>query len=400
MSWLDDILKQHENYESPMNFWYWSALTAISAVVKDNVWIDRYLYKLYPNVYTILYADSGLKKGPPISMAKQLVRAVGNTKIISGRSSIQGIIKELGMTETKPGGIVNTKAHGFICASELSASLVEDKAALDILTDLYDRIYNEGHYNSLLKMESFSLKDPTISLLGGINEAHADVMFTNKDIKGGYIGRSFIIHESQRNAINSLIDKPDFIIDYKEASEYLKELAKLRGPFAELTGTPAGSYFKNWYHEFINRIEEQKVKDPTGTLNRFSESVMKVAMLLSLARSPELVIKLEDMEQAVDKCEQLIGNVRKTTMGSGKSQWAQEKALIIDELMKRDNHMMTRTQLNKKYWMRASSTEWDDVMLSLEAAGIIRIETQGNQVVYVMPDEMVDEWYQHLKGRN
>jgi hypothetical protein len=141
MDWLDTILEEHKEYESPTNFWYWSALTAISAVMKDNVWINRGgLFNLYPNIYTILYADSGLKKGPPISMARQLVKMVGNTKIISGRSSVQGIIKELASAETQPGGQINLKAHGFICASELSAALVEDKAALDILTDLYDRI--------------------------------------------------------------------------------------------------------------------------------------------------------------------------------------------------------------------------------------------------------------------
>ena len=183
-SWLDDVIQQHLEMESPALFWIWSGLCAISAVVKDNVWLNRAnAYNLYPNIYVILHADSGLKKGPPIAFAKELVRLVNNTKIISGRSSIQGILKKLGTSQTQPGGHVETKSTGFICSSELSASIVEDSAALDILTDLYDRNYNQDEWEYLLKMDGFNLKNPTISLLGGINAAHSERFLGKKDIQ-------------------------------------------------------------------------------------------------------------------------------------------------------------------------------------------------------------------------
>src|SRR5215207_5222911 len=180
MTWLDELVNQHKELESPLSFWYWSALAAISAVMKDQVWIDRNIYNLYPNIYVLLHAESGLKKGPPISMAKQLVKAVNNTRIISGRSSIQGILKELGTATTVPGGKMQMKSVAFICSSELSSSIVEDKVATTILTDLYDRQYNVGEWRSLLKMESFNLKDPTITMLTATNEAHSDDFFTRK----------------------------------------------------------------------------------------------------------------------------------------------------------------------------------------------------------------------------
>src|SRR5215510_6063686 len=159
MNWLREIQDQHKELESPQSFWYWSALSAISAVVKDQVWLGRQLYKLYPNIYVMLHADSGLKKGPPVSMAKQLVSMVNNTRIISGRSSIQGILKDLATAHTSPDPKVKPvmKSVAFICSSELTSSLVGDKVATDILTDLYDRQYNEGHWRSLLKAETFSL---------------------------------------------------------------------------------------------------------------------------------------------------------------------------------------------------------------------------------------------------
>ena len=164
MNWIDKLVAMHKELESPQSFWFWAGLSAMSATVKDNVWMERHAYKLYPNIYVMLHADSGLKKGPPVALAKDLVSRVNNTEIISGRSSIQGILKQLGTAESVKGGGIKTKSTGFICASEFSSSLVSDPVAMTILTDLYDRNYNEGEWRSLLKMETFKLHNPTLSL--------------------------------------------------------------------------------------------------------------------------------------------------------------------------------------------------------------------------------------------
>src|SRR4030095_8566455 len=234
MTWLEEIVAQHSELESPLSFWYWSALSAISATVKDNVWLSRQFYNLYPNIYVMLHAKSGLKKSSPISAAKQLVSAVNNTNIISGRASIQGILKKLGTAQTRPGGHVVTKATAFICSSELTSSLVDDPAVTKILTDLYDRNINIGDWESLLKMENFNLKNPTVKMLTATNEAMGEDFFSRKEIQGGYIARTFIIYESKRNRINSLLRPLKNPPNYNQLAEYLKEIAKLKGEFRPL----------------------------------------------------------------------------------------------------------------------------------------------------------------------
>src|SRR6188768_2468606 len=424
MNWLDKLLLQHSELESPTNFWLWGGVAAISAVVKDNVWLDRQIYNLYPNIYVMFHAESGLKKGPPISMAKQLVRAVGGTRIISGRSSIQGILKELGTAQTQPGGRVINKSCAFICSSELTSSIVEDKVATDILTDLYDRQYNIGEWRSLLKMESFNLKDPTISMFTATNDAHSIEFFGKKDIHGGYFARTFIISETRRNRANSLIAPLRNPPNYPELAEYLKEVAKLTGPFLPLaseeqtdefkyhhidkvTGdsnyyTEAGLIYEKWYDEFIEQIAFQDLKDETGTLNRFGDSVLKVAMLLSLSRSAELYIDPDSMNQAIAYCERLVGNVREMTHGKkGLSEAKSIKGLIISELLARDTHQISRPMLLKKMWAHyKDATELDEIMMSFDQAGMIKTESIGNQIIYVMPDNQVKEYKKLFSGKN
>ena len=405
MTWLDDLVNEHKAFEAPLNFWRWAALSAVSAVVKDNLWISRIQFLQYPNIFVLLYADSGLKKGGPIFMAKQLVTKVNNTKIVSGRSSIQGILKKLGTAESRPGGVVINKATGFICASELSSALVKDEAALDILTDLFDRSWNPGNYESLLKQESFNLKDPTITMLGGINEAHAEALFATKDLHGGFIGRSFIIHESKRNAINSLVSETDLEIDtqidYTKYSDYLQTIALLRGPFKPLTKqTISGRFFDDWYNDLVKNIEKKEIKDPTGTLNRASESVIKISMLLSLIREPNLEIGIKDLEIAIKMYESLVGNMRKTTSAQGEAKYMRQKAEIMNELRTRDNHMISRIQLNKNFWTSANSQDWDLIMESLRDGGWVTFEMVGPNLMYVMPEERAIELNERMKGKN
>ena len=397
MSWIDDILEQHSELESPAAFWRWSALSSISAVLRDNVWLNKFAYKLYPNIYVMLHAESGLRKGPPVSMAKQLVKHVNNTKIISGRSSIQGILKELGTAKSLPGGKIESVSAAFICSSELSSSLVEDKAVIKILTDLFDRNYNIDDWDSLLKSEKFSIKAPVVSMLSATNEAMSEDFLTKTAIQGGLIARTFIINESVRQNINSLMFPLKTEINYEKSAEYLKELAKLRGEI--LIDEVDRKFYDEWYHEFTASRDSQEVIDVTGTLNRIDDAILKVAILNSLSEQPELRITRTALEKSIQICMELIGNVRRTTLGAGKSQWATEKALIIRLLIDREGHAISRKMLNKQYWMRASAEEWDEIMNQLSIAGIIEIMNIGNQVVFQMPDKIVEETRKHFGGK-
>lgn len=424
MNWLSNFVKIHEELETPSSFYYWAALSAISAVVKDNIWMPRHIYKLYPNVYTMLHAESGLKKGPAVNAAKQLVKAVNNTKIISGRGSIQGILKEMAQASTQPGGKIIMKSVVFICSSELSSSIVEDKVATKILTDLYDRNYNEGEWRSLLKMETFTLKDPTITMLTATNEAMSEDFFTKSAIQGGYFARTFIVYEKQRNRPNSLLVPLQEEINYQSSAEYLKEIARLSGPFQELGSkekteichvpiknkyterteyfTESGAIYEEWYDNFTDAMDSQQIKDPTGTLNRFGDSVLKVAMILSLAREPVLIISPEAMEEAITQCTKLLGSMQETTMGKhGISSAALLKSLIIKELLERDTHQVSRTILMKKCWMHYSTTEeFDEIMLSFDQSGMINTGSVGNQILYTMPESQANELQRFFMEKN
>ena len=409
MNFLNELMDSTAEVETPRNFWYWSGLATISAVVKDNVWLkrgeeinsDNCLYKLYPNIYVMLHADSGLKKGPPVNLAKKLVKRVNNTRIISGRSSIQGMLKELGEGYSLPGGQIMKKSVAFIAASEFSSSIVEDKAAMTILTDLYDRNWNEGEWKSLLKMENFTLKDPTITLLVATNEAHFDDFIQKKDVHGGFIGRMFVIAEKEAATMNSLVGKLQRVPDEEKLANYLKEVSVLQGPFKSLHGTRAGKYYDEWYNDFYTTLKKQDYKDETGTIQRFGDSVLKVAMLIALANEPVLEITEEVMIETISRCEKLIGSVRQATVGKNKKEDITDlKVMVLKELMNRENYMISHAVLFKKYWLYLNATNGQEVVQSLINSNHITMENHGGSIVYVMNEKTANELKNFFEGRN
>ena len=370
----------------------------------------------------MLHADSGLKKSAPVNVSKKLVQIVGNTRVISGRSSIQGIMKAMSTTKSEPGKPILKTACAYICSSELSASIVEDPQAMTILTDLYDRNYNSADYGSLLKQEEFNLNKPTVTMFSATNESHANEFFSQKEIGGGFFARTFIVFESEENRINSLTSAYTTELDYNKIADYLKELSKLSGPFQPLSKkepddhynipipdpqtkhisyyTEATAIYDQWYYNF--RAEAKGVRDSTGTLNRMGTSVLKVAMLLSLGTKPELILQREAVEEAIEICTKLVGNVRKITLGKGTQNdvsGGQRKILLLRELLERENHSISRAMLHKKFWLQGSVAEWDDAVVSAKEAGLIEVIPTGNTLVYEMPAEKVKELKEFLAGK-
>ena len=219
-TWLTKLLDSRSDFESPRKFFYWSALAAVSSVVKRKVYLrkrsgGRTNYLLYPNIYVFLIGDSAIvRKGPPVKMARKLVKAVGSTRIISGRSSFQGIIKELATARTvydekTQKQILYHDSSAFICASELRSSLIQDPQAFATLTDLFDGDFAD-EWKVLLKGTGVEeLKNVNITILGGTNPAYLREVISGADVEGGIIGRSFMVYAKERQTINPLTEDVD-----------------------------------------------------------------------------------------------------------------------------------------------------------------------------------------------
>ncbi len=339
----------------------------------------------------MLLGESGLGKGFPVNLAKRLVQEANSTRVIAGRSSIQAIIKELATTKSEQGKALITDSRGFIVNGELSTAIIADPDSLTILTDLYDRNYNP-QWNNLLKGDGVEkLKEPYITCLFGSSPAHFYDSIPQANIEGGYIGRNLVIYEEKRSKDLDLLDSEDESIDEDRFTNYivpkyvphLENVGKQRVKM--VPDEAARNTFNAWRREWRNN--QSIYNDKTGFVNRVPDHVLKVAMLLSLARYDfSGCIKRPDIEEAIKQITSLIYASRKAAEGGGIDPLAQQTKRVVDFLLGAYDQRLTRTELLVRGYGYYDASTLDRIIETLmEMKWVLRTKKQhGKDVDYLI----------------
>lgn len=393
MSWLQKVVQMYSENEAPEKFFYWSALSAISAVVKKQVVLDRFQYRLYANIFVLIMGPSGIKKGLPVYVAKTLVEKVNNTRVIAGRKSIQRVIQDMGKAYTIEGGGIIHEAQGMLVSGELAAFLVKDMDSLTILTELYDTDKHPEFWENSLKSSGVDrLKCPCLTLLGATNEDHFADAVPNNAIGGGFIARCHIALATEKGILNSLTQRPKVTPDINSLIDYLRCISKVSGEFKWTE--KARQYYDLWYYDFYKK----RYHDPTGTMNRLGDSILKVAMLISLSEDLNLELRQEHIFEAITVCEECINGMMQVTMGNGNHTLTQATKIIMRELILCPSHELTKSQILNKYWGQMDDFDITRIAETLQACDAIEIVPQGKTMLYKMKKRAFDMYTNFKQG--
>lgn len=393
MNWLELLIEETDFVETPKQWIYWSGLCTISAIVAPNVFVNKGAYKIRPNLYCLLIGRSGLGKGFGPSVSKKLVNLVGNTRVISGRGSIEGIIKELSISKAREDGSIPFKdARGYLCSGEFASSLYEATHALTILTDLYDGHYNAEWTNTLKNSPIEKLRYPCITLLSGANQEMFDLAVDKAHLGGGFIGRTLLINADKRYRANSMIGNEVPEVDYEKLVVYLKELATLEGNIK--WSKEAEDKYNEWFYPYRESI----VEDKTGTHDRMNDHIIKVATLISLARKKDMVLEAEDIEDAVSACTSLSNTARKVAGMSGKSSIASHVKSFLAVIFASKDYEVTRHVALQKGFGDYDSSELDKVIQTLIDTRFIQQSGGGKTVTYRLTKTAI-EWWERKTGK-
>jgi len=382
-NFIEYFKKYYEQRESPDSFWEWAAIGCIAAVLRNNVFIRALDDKVFPNVFIILLADSGLtRKAAPCRAASNLVRAVGNTKFIAGRNSIQAVLKELAKEETDERGNMKSGASALLYSEELSSFLVSDPSAVSILTDLYD--YHEDWPVSLIHAGSYDLKEVCVTLLCASNTRLFSEVYTDMATEGGLLGRTFIVKEERPRRRTSLLDLQYNHIPKEPLIKHLKKLALKRGEVIVMED--AKEYYNQWYH----KIPEEIFLDRVGYGSRLGTHVLKLAMILGAARQDfNLTIKLEDIAKAIELCIGLKKNYKQIAFGSGMSSRSRQAAIVIKLLLEQKDYIMTWAELLRVTIGDIEGEVLEAILKYMEGAKLVRSTSYKGEVAYQLTDKAI-----------
>lgn len=372
-NFVEKLLELTEIVESPTSYLRWCGYITLGAVMRYNVFYKFPSRRtiVTPNMYLMLVGDSGAtRKSTPLKICNFLLKKVGNTKLIEGRSSIQGILKELAAIKTidKPHRRQLKYAAGVIYSEEFAAAIVKDPSVTGILTDIYD--YHEEHDVLLKSEDTMKLEKVCVNLFSATNGAFIQDMFTKTDLYGGLVGRTFfVIEEKARHKNLGLRDTTDEN-EWQLLVNHLTYLSKLEGPIRMDEATT--KYLEDWYEVTDFTLHESK----TGYEHRAHTHVLKLAMILAAAEEGfDLTVRQHHCEQAIDIVTEMRKNYHKMVVTTGFSQNTIIQATrdITICLFQNPDRALSKDDILRSLFGRVDIDSFDKAITTLQQTGFIEI---------------------------
>lgn len=392
MSFLQDYIAFSSGNESPDVYHKWCALSALSSLVSRRVKIDREIYTCYPNMYVLLVGNAGIKKSTAMSLAKRLLKEVGTVPIAPTAITKEALTELLGQEDSphkltykttvdgKPKTVTYT--HASIFANELVTLLNCGGNAtnmIEFLTDIWEmddfQVYTKG------RGKDFIVK-PYLNILGCLTTETITNLLNTKIISGGFHRRCMFIYS---NDYGNPIAFPSVSSTQLEAWDRCvargKELQKIRGEFTWTDS--ARSFYKHWYEDILHAA---KIDEPSevrqGFMNSKGDYVLKVAMLVVLSDSNELVLTKESLELALAFIDEIEPNMGVVFEGAGRNELS-PIASAIEQLVNTTEKPITVPRIHATFYNQASTSEIDDVLNHLSTTGKIKLfrVTQDQRVI-------------------
>jgi len=369
--------------ESPDEFWRWTAISTISATLKSNVFIKNQHKAIYPNMYIIIFSDSGVaRKASPCNFAGRLIQEAACTKFINGRASLQAVIKELSIATSDEKGNVIGGASGLLYTEELSAFAVQDPATIPLLTDLYD--YHETYPVNLIG-GNHKLKQVCVSLLAASNSDLFRSVYTESAIKGGLLGRTFIIKQDNARHRKSLLDLEEAKMSYAPLITHLKSLKMLKGPIK--VTQEAKEMYNDWYYG----LPDEQFRDKIGFSSRLGTHVLKIAIALAAARADfEMMIRPTEIFEAIKLCIEVKQAYKTVTLAAGSSNVAAQTALVLKIIAGQPKYQIERSKLVQMMLGEVPMDQFEMIMTMLESSEMVKIRAVNTRVVYELTQEGIN----------
>lgn len=373
-------MEHTQQYESPGSFWKWSIWATLAAVCRDHIYRKTGDNYVYPNIYVLLLADSGQRKGRPIELSNKILEELNCTKVISGRTSVQAILDELGKVESdKSTGKLVKGGSAIFYASELAAGIVSDQASVGILTDIYD--FKDQYKHHLRGTGKMVLEKIVFNFFAASNIDLLREVYDSRALRGGLLARTFLIVPDEYRQSNSLLRTPATkpVDTYSPLVDMLREIHQVRGE-VKFTDEACDEYEK-WYLPFRDSMKAKK--DPTGIYGRIHTHIVKLSMLMAL-NELTLQITKNHMEDAINECMGLIPNYSVFMAGQGKSSIAEAGQMVIQDLLAIHNHEMERGLILRNHWSDFDAETLDKLMVTFEQSGLIQQRTSSDRKQHYM----------------
>lgn len=380
--WIQGYHTYIHKQESPSEFHFWVGMSMISASLRRHIHIDRGAYKVHPNQYIILLAESATcRKSVAMEIGLHILETNENVKIVHERATLEGLIDVMKRSWIAPGGAVKPDGSIVLHADELSnlfgkASFITDLTSF--LTSAYTS--KSGTMDFLTRNKGWAkVQDPCPCLLAGTTPEQLGEIFPVMTLASGFMGRVLLIVGRRGERVSKPLLRKEM---EQNLADDLFQMGMLEGEM-KLTDEAEEIYTK-WYESMPDAPSTEAV----AFHERKHDHVLKTAMLLSISDSDEMELNREHLEIALNQIEHVELNIPRAVAYVGATDRSNIGDVIVRMITRNAPEALSHSLiLNRMYKRLQDSEELTLVMNTLCDSERVKREVRSSGIYYTIKKE-------------
>jgi len=379
--WLAAYVAYVHNTEPPELFKCWVGISTIASALQRKCWIEMEK-DIYPNMYIVLVAPSGIRKGTAMEPAFRLLVDL-EVPIAPESLTREVFVRRLSTVQEDvllPDGTTITQSPFTIFSKELVVLLNDStKQLIRDLADLYDCSGPTWSYETISRGIN-AVNAPWVNLIGATTPQLLREALPREAVGGGFASRVIFVYGPQKS---KLVPWPERTAAEEEVRtlllEDLFEIHSMAGKFS--FGPDFRDHYVAWYVAQEQLLERVTPKFE-AYWSRRATHLRKLSMILSASRNNELVITAEDFEDALQLLERTEANMGHVLGGLGRINYASVLPRVLAFVQTQGT--TTEKELLQRFYEDLSCVEMGEVLRLLQRTGYAEVERgpAGRQITW------------------